>query len=398
MRIPRSARSAALACAAVLFPLAAFAQAPTPPPLPPPIAFQDALLKAANDLFSKADLQGVPDKVALVIDPLIDGVTGAQSVATQGMEKRITDLVKKDYPRFEVTRFNSTSVAKEPLILIGTFTAINSGGAAAGPRDAYRICLALADLKTKKIISKGFARATTDGINPSPVAFFNDSPVFVKDKATDGYIRSCQGTKAGDPLQPAYTERIASAALLNDAIDAYNARNYRQALSFYESAAKAEGGDQLRVLNGIYLSNWRLGRYAAAQDAFGKVVDFGLKAADDKQPLAVKFLFRKNASRFDRYDREYAMWIKQVAQRTAKASSCLEIVGHTSSTGPAALNDRLSALRAEYVRDRLAEQARGLHQRLITTGVGSRQLIVGTGKDDGSDAVDRRVEFRTIGC
>ena len=92
------------------------------------------------------------------------------------------------------------------------------------------------------------------------------------------------------------------------------------------------------------------------------------------------------------------MWLKQVAQRTAKASGCLEIVGHTSPTGPAALNDRLSHLRAEHVRDRLQEQAKGLHQRLITTGVGSRQTIVGTGKDDASDAVDRRVEFKTIGC
>jgi outer membrane protein OmpA-like peptidoglycan-associated protein len=395
MRIARPARSAALACAAVLLPLAALAQAPA---LPPPIAFQDALLKAANDLFSKADLKGAPDKVTLVIDPLIDGVTAAQSLATQGMEKRITDLVAKDYPRFEVARFNSASVAKEPVILIGTFTAINSGGAAAGPRDAYRICLALADLKTKKIISKGFARATPEGIDPTPVAFFNDSPVFARDKATDGYIRSCQGTKAGDPLQPAYVERIEAAALLNDAIDAYNARKYRQALELYESAAKASGGDQLRVLNGIYLSNWRLGRYGAAEEAFGKVVDHGLAAADDGRPLAVKFLFRKNASRFDRYDREYAMWIRQVARRTAKAGGCLEIVGHTSPTGPPALNDRLSALRAEHVRDRLVEQGRGLHQRLITTGAGSRQLIVGTGRDDASDAVDRRVEFKTIGC
>ncbi len=250
------------------------------------------------------------------------------------MEKRITDLVKKDYPRFEVTRFNSASVAKGPVVLIGTFTAINSGGAAAGPRDAYRICLALADLNTKKIISKGFARATTDGINPTPVSFFSDSPVFSKDAATDGYIRSCQGTKAGDPLQPAYVERIASAAILNDAIDAYNGRKYKQALELYESAAKAEGGEQLRVLNGIYLSNWRLGRYAAAEDAFGKVVDYGLKSADQSKPIAVKFLFRKNASRFDRYDREYAMWLKQVAQRTAKAGGCLEIVGHTESHRP----------------------------------------------------------------
>jgi outer membrane protein OmpA-like peptidoglycan-associated protein len=92
------------------------------------------------------------------------------------------------------------------------------------------------------------------------------------------------------------------------------------------------------------------------------------------------------------------MWLKELGQRTAKASACLEIVGHTSPTGPAALNDRLSHLRAEYVKDRLVEQAKGLHQRLITTGAGSRQNIVGTGRDDDSDALDRRVEFKTVGC
>ena len=50
------------------------------------------------------------------------------------------------------------------------------------------------------------------------------------------------------------------------------------------------------------------------------------------------------------------------------------------------------------MRDGLQEQAKGLHQRLITTGVGPRQTVVGTGKDDASDAVDRRVEFKTIAC
>jgi len=374
---------------------AANSPAAAPAPLPPPIAFQDALLKAANDLFSKANLQGAPEKVVVVIDPLIDGVTGGQSVATQGMERRIIDLVRKDYPRFEVTRFNSASVAREPVVLIGTFTAINMSGASMGPRDAYRICLALADLRNKKIISKGFARATTDGINPTPVAFFKDSPLFVKDPVTDGYIRSCQGTKAGDPLQQAYVDRIAAAAIVNDAIDAYNGRKYKESLALYENAAKMTGGDQLRVLNGIYLANWRLNRRAPAEEAFGKVVDYGLKIADPKQPLAIKFLFRKNASRFDRQDSEYAMWLKQIAQHTAKASACLEIVGHTSPTGPTKLNDRLSEMRAEYVKDRLVQQAKGLDQRLITRGAGSRELIVGTGRDDASDALDRRVEFKT---
>jgi outer membrane protein OmpA-like peptidoglycan-associated protein len=348
-------------------------------------------------LFKNANLQDAPEKVTLVIDPLIDGVTGAQSVATQSMGRRITALVKSSYPRFEVARFTTTVIEKSPVVLIGTFTAINSGGAATGPRDAYRICLALADLKSKKLISKGFARALPEGINPTPISFFNDSPVFVKDPAIDGYVRSCQGTKAGDPIQQVYIDRIVVAALVSDAIDAYDGRKYKQALELYERAAKTDGGEQLRVFNGIYLANWRLKRKAAAEDAFGNIVDFGLKTDADHR-LAVKFLFRKNSSRFGRQDTEYPMWVRQVAQRTAKASGCLEITGHTSPTGPAALNERLSQLRAEYVRDRLVEQAKGLHQRLITTGVGSRQLLVGTGKDDESDALDRRVEFKTINC
>jgi outer membrane protein OmpA-like peptidoglycan-associated protein len=382
-------------CTALLFPFSVFPQ--TPAALPPPIPFQDALLKASNDLFKNANLQDAPEKVTLVIDPLIDGVTGAQSVATQSMGRRITDLVKSSYPRFEVARFTTTVIEKSPVVLIGTFTAINSGGAATGPRDAYRICLALADLKSKKLISKGFARALPEGINPTPISFFNDSPVFVKDPAIDGYVRSCQGTKAGDPIQQVYIDRIVVAALVSDAIDAYDGRKYKQALELYERAAKTDGGEQLRVFNGIYLANWRLKRKAAAEDAFGNIVDFGLKTDADHR-LAVKFLFRKNSSRFGRQDTEYPMWVRQVAQRTAKASGCLEITGHTSPTGPAALNERLSQLRAEYVRDRLVEQAKGLHQRLITTGVGSRQLLVGTGKDDESDALDRRVEFKTINC
>ena len=71
-------------------------------------------MKAANDLFSKANLNGAPEKMMLVIDPLIDGVTGAQSRATHLEEKRITDLVKSTYPRFEVARFSSDASPSRP--------------------------------------------------------------------------------------------------------------------------------------------------------------------------------------------------------------------------------------------------------------------------------------------
>ena len=367
------------------------------PPPPTPVAFETALLKAANDLFTKANLNGSPDKLTLVIDPLIDGVTGAASRATQLEEKRIVELVKNSYPRFQVARFSSESVAKSPVVLIGTFTAVNNAGVAGGVRDAYRICLALADLKTRTIISKGVARALPEGIDPTPVAFYADSPVYVKDASTEAYIKSCQGTKVGDNVDQVYADRILVASLINDGIEAYDDGRYRDALDVYQSALKTPGGDQLRVHNGVYLANYRLNRTRSAMEAFGKVVDYGLKS----DRLAVKFLFKPGSTQFynDRKVRApYNAWLDKIAQRTAAKEGCLEVIGHTSATGLAALNDRLSALRADYLKDRLEGDEKSLRGRLISTGKGSREMIVGTGRDDASDALDRRVELKVVKC
>jgi outer membrane protein OmpA-like peptidoglycan-associated protein len=386
----------ATAQAQVAAPAAPPPPAAAPPP-PTPVAFDAALLKAANDLFSKAKLEGAPDKVTLVIDPLIDGVTGAQSNATHLEEKRVVELVKSNYPRFQVARFSSETVAKSPIVLIGTFTAINNAGVAGGARDAYRICLALADLKTKTIISKGVARALPEGIDPTPTAFFADSPIFVKDVSIDAYIKSCQGTKVGDTIDQAYADRILVASLVNDGIEAYDAGRYRDALDVYQSALKTPGGEQLRVFNGIYLANYKLRRTKPAMEAFGKLVDYGLKG----DRLAVKFLFKPGSTQFNTDSKvraPYSAWLEKIAERTAANKGCLEVVGHTSATGLAAINDRLSGLRVDYIKDRLEDNERSLRGRIIASGKGSREMIVGTGRDDASDALDRRAEFKVVKC
>ena len=102
--------------------------APSPPPPPIPAPFDDALLRAANDLFSKAAVPPGDGKIELVIDPLIDGISGAQSSATRLMQERIVALVKKSYPRFEVRPFSTEALLRAPVVLIGTFTAINNAG------------------------------------------------------------------------------------------------------------------------------------------------------------------------------------------------------------------------------------------------------------------------------
>ena len=125
-------------------------------------------------------------------------------------------------------------------------------------------------------VYKRQARAKPEGVNITPTTYFKDSPTWTPDQATEGYIKTCQGTKAGDPINPAYVDRILTAALISEAINAYNDRQYQKALELYQSALRSPGGQQLRVYNGLYLASWKLGRRDDATDAFGKIVDLSL--------------------------------------------------------------------------------------------------------------------------
>jgi outer membrane protein OmpA-like peptidoglycan-associated protein len=365
---------------------------------PTPIRFEAALMKAANDLLSKANLGDGQSSVDIVIDPLIDGVTGAQTKATNLEQQRIIRLIRTSYPRFRVLPFSTDSLLKRPLILVGTFTAINNDGAPTGPRDAYRICLAFADLKSQTIVSKAVARALPDGVDPTPSAFFKDSPGYAKDPATESYVKTCQATRVGDNVDETYTDSVLAASLVNEGIEAYNAGRYKAALELYENALTMPGGEQMRVYNGIYLASYKLHRSRTAMDAFGRMIDLSLKTSDR---LAIKFLFKPGSTQFY-YDPEarapYQAWIGKIAQRTATNRSCLEVVGHTSATGLPAMNDRLSSLRADFIRDRVEAQDDILQGRLLSDGRGSREMLVGTGRDDQSDALDRRVEFKVVRC
>jgi hypothetical protein len=368
-----------------------------PPPPPTPIPFDDALLRAANDLFSKATVPAGSDKVELIIDPLIDATTGAQSAATRLMQERIKDLVAKSYPRFAVLPFSSEALSRAPVVLIGTFTAINNAGAPDGVRDAYRICLALADLRSKSIVSKGVARAKLDGVKAEPTPTFAEAPIWTNDPAIAVYIKTCQGTKPGDPIDPLYVERIATSAFVSDAILEYDDKRYREALAFYRTARQMSGGDQLRVHSGIYLSSWKLNRRTDATEAFGSLVKYGLTA----NKLSVRLLFKPGTTQFlddQNITGPYPMWLSQIASQAMQNDSCIDVVGHTSNTGPAQINERLSVLRAQFIKDLLQSASPSLADRLKAVGAGSRESIVGTGRDDASDAIDRRVDFNVHRC
>jgi outer membrane protein OmpA-like peptidoglycan-associated protein len=374
----------------------------TKPAAPPPILpYEEAVLSAATALLKNARLppEGTAPQAryTVVIDPLIDGMTGAQSAATRSMGQRLTALIRAQYPQYDILPFTAANVARSPLVLIGTVTGVNAQRQTAGTREAYRICFALADLKSGKLVSKGLAFSQADGVDATPLAHYRDAPAWTEDPATLGYIRTCQGTSAGDPINPLYADRIVAAALVAEAIEAYEAGRYQESLDLYTAAQRTSAGDQFRVHNGLYLANWKLGRRDRAESAFRDIVDYGLK----HQRLAMKFLFRPGSTAFGpdaKLTAPYPIWLKAIATRAAAGNTCMEVTGHTSATGPEPLNQRLSLLRAEYVKSQLETSAPALAKRTIASGMGSKQTMVGTGRDDASDALDRRVEFKVIGC
>jgi len=364
------------------------------------LAFDQAVNSATDGLIAQADklpsfLADVEAKIAkreVVVDPMLDASSGQQTALTQRLEQGVVARLRATHPQFEILPFESAGLAKATHLITGTTTRVQGDK---GNR-AIRIDLALTELKTRNVIAQASARARDEGLDTSPTAYYSDSPILVKDKVVDGYIR----TSSTHPVNLAdglYLDRIPTATLVSDAARAYNAGQYEQSLGFYQQAAGTTGGEQLRVLNGIYLAEWKLGRTADAERAFGKVVAFGIS----NNNLGVKFLFNPGTTDFwsdQKVSGPYPMWLRQIARQAAAAKACINIVGHTSHTGSPALNDRLSEQRAAYIKQRLDAEAPELSSRSGASGMGFRENIVGTGTDDARDALDRRVEFKIASC
>lgn len=356
----------------------------------PPLPFDSAVQRAADRVLSTTPGRGARQPV--IIDPLVDGITGEQSLATQSIQERIVTVARTAYPQFDIQPFSSRAVSQAPLVMVGTFTPVNGRGQSAGARDNFRFCLVMGDLQSGKAVAKSVTRAQFGGADTTPTAFFRDSPAWTDDAITKSYIATCQATKVGDPLPPAYINAILANAIIADAIEAYNAARYAEALDQYRSALRTQAGDQLRAHNGIYLSNLKLNRRPAAEQAFGDLVDFSLA----NRRLAVKLLFRPGSTGLLGDTGQTDMWLQQIASRAARRNTCLQVSGHTTRSGAAALNERLSLLRAEYVKARLEDMAPPLRGKLIAAGFGANENLVGTGADDATDALDRRVEFRVL--
>ena len=377
--------------------LSATPAAPAAPPPPTPVPFADSVARAGERLLQDAQTNVGSGVRELIIDPLIDASTGQQTTGTVQMGVQLTALIKARAPQWNVRQLTRSSLSNRPLLLIGTLTAINTKNAKDENADAFRVCLALIDLRTSKLIAKRADRATVATVNAEPTPFFRDSPTWALDKTAMAYAKSCQGSAAGDNVDADYLLRLPAAAIINEAQAAFVDNKPADAYRLFHEVQPIADPDDLRVLNGLYLASWRTGKKKEAAETFGRIVGVGLNA----KKLPIKIFFNPGATtllRSSDLQAQYAVWLREVALQVGVRETCMNVVGHTSRTGDAAANDLLSQKRAAVIKQSLEKQNKKLATRIASEGKGSRETIVGLGTDDLRDALDRRVEFRTVDC
>ena len=358
------------------------------------LGFTEAVNVATDAMVSQ--LRGLPsspgagDKRGVVIDPMLDAASGQQTGATRLLEQQVADRLRT-HARFELLPFQIPRLSEATYLLTGTMRRVPPEA-----RNVFQINLALTDMKTGTVVARASSRARDDGLDTNPTPYYRDSPILVKDQVVDGYIGTAE-TAPGRPADPVYFERVTTATLISEALVAYNGERYQEALTLYRNAAATPAGEQLRVVNGLYLATWKLGRASEAEEAFGNIVAFGLRS----NSLGVKFLFNPGTTEFwsdPKVSSPYRIWLRQIARQAVTAKVCMNVVGHASRTGSEQYNDQLSQQRAAHIKRRLEAEAPELASRIRATGMGFRENIVGTGTDDIRDALDRRVEFKITGC
>ena len=333
---------------------------------------------------------GTP-KRGIVLDPMLDMITGQQTETTLLFERRVTQRMGVKFPQFEFLPFQSANLTRAQYLLTGTMTRVPTA-----VKPTVRLSLALTDIKTGLVVAQASALAREENLDATPSRYYKDSPVLIRDKVVEGYAKTTTSTP-GTKADPYYMERIGVATVITEATTLYNAERYQDALGQYKTALATPQGQQLRAESGVYLTSIKLGNNVEAEQAFGRIVALGIAYNE----LGVKFLFNPGSTDFwadPKISGAYQMWLRQIARGAVAAGSCMNVVGHTSKSGPAAINEALSLKRAQTIRAKLVAEQAQLGPRTYAEGVGFRQNIVGSGTDNAFDVLDRRVEFKIVPC
>ncbi len=364
-----------------------------PPPASGPLKYEAAVRQAADELFVQVDnirrAEHLSPGLRVVSDPVIDADTGEVFEISRRLEELMEDEARLKFPKLTVSEMSSLNIDKADYVITGII-----------PLEQYRdspgklrhLSMSALDKDTGRIVAHSDVWLADGDLKFELTPMYRDSPMYLKDKRVEALIAT---TKApvGSVADKEYLNSLTTSALLSEASSAYDRGEHLVALGLFIKASQRSDGKVMKTYSGLYQSYFKLKKTGDAGQAFAALVALGMR----ENNLGVKFLFNVDATEFygeqDNLD-QYEIWLREIAKNIAKSKSCVQIVGHASRSGTEEHNQILSENRATTVFHKLEAEASEVGDKASASGVGTRENIIGTGANDASDAIDRRVEFK----
>ncbi len=244
---------------------------------------------------------------------------------------------------------------------------------------------------------KGKGKVSVDDLLFEPMALYEDSPIYLQDK-NSRLARTLFSAYLGQVLDAEYLGFLPTKGVMQKGIQSYQEGLYEQTAREFKQATTAPDGQTLTSYAGLYLASQKIGQANEADDSFDRLISI---AIEENKKLDIRLLFAVNSPAFiaDKVlAQNYAMWLRYIALNMKKSNLCMAISGHSSRTGSEAYNEKLSLARAKTVQKVLAVTYPDIVKKSTVVGKGYSENIIGTGADNATDALDRRVEFKITDC
>ncbi|MCK5877169.1 MAG: OmpA family protein [Candidatus Marithrix sp.] len=361
-----------------------------------PLEFDVAINNLASHLLKQTQNdKSIMESTTLVLDPFVDANSGEIVEISRQIEQIV--FTQADKIDVSIVRITPQNLRESQYVMSGIidFVDYSVGNTANKAEKYYKVSASVINLKTGKIIADASSWILNLDLDHTPTTFYKDSPIYMKDKHIESLISTAK-SGVGKLANELYYKSLDIQALLVKAETDYENENYAQALELFEVASERSDGKLMRTFAGLYESNIKLEKPTEAEDAFIKLLATSVL---ENQSLNIKFLFQVNSTEFvdnQKLRKNYALWLKMIAKYFNDNEQCFHIVGHSSKTGNAAYNKKLSLKRAKAFQGKL--QIQDINKRSTAIGKGFIENVVGSGTDDTKDAIDRRVEITVVDC
>lgn len=238
-------------------------------------------------------------------------------------------------------------------------------------------------------------RINAQQFDATPSRFFQDAPLYL----TGTYQEARQEFSQGSKSATSTTSRnrfIALEGLIQEAILQFEQGKYTEAAQGF-SAVLDKDPENLPALSGRYQVLIETEKKTDAKLALDRLIEAALSQGN----ISFKFMFQVRSTEFRddlNITRHYSSWLKQLANKVDVSERCIQVLGHASRSGSFEFNKQLSQDRAQRVIAIMLKHSPGLKGRIKAEGRGYSENVVGSGKDDFTDAIDRRVDFNLTPC